>query len=150
MQRKEKKTDVTKDNQKRSKNFFAEGEKLYQKFLKEIGVNVTPTNIQRIGIDLRNKHRPMKITLNCEEEKKTIFRNIHKLKGKIQFDHIRVTEDFTPNERETLKRWYEKANERNQNMQSTKFVWRVRGSPKTELRLMRVPKPKHLESFIES
>ena len=131
------------DNEVSDEQFIGE-------FMEEIGVNISAENIYRIGKKSKPKVRPLKLTLNCEDEKKIIFKNIHKLQGKTRFDKIKVTEDFTPEERQTMRHWYEKAKERNKIMKNAAFIWQVPGNPKTHLRLKRIPKPKPLESFTEN
>lgn len=58
-----------------------------------------------------------------------------------KYKNLSITEDYTMEEQEEIKKWVEKAKERNQEEEKTsQYVWRVRGSPKNGLRLTKLLK----------
>ena len=80
--------------------------------------------------------------MNTEEEKNRILSNLRNLKDSPEYKTISVTEDYTITERRMIKDWSDKAKEKTKNESpDSKFVWRVRGSPKNSLRLKRFLKP---------
>ena len=81
--------------------------------------------------------------MNTEEERNRILSNLRILNGIPEYKNIIVTEDFTITERRMIKDWSDKAKVKKKKNESpdSKFVWRVRGSPKNGLRLKRFPKP---------
>ena len=80
--------------------------------------------------------------MNTEEERNRILSNLRNLKDISEYKTINITEDYTITERWMIKDWSDKANEKNKNESpDSKFVWRVRGSPKTGLQLKRFLKP---------
>ena len=80
--------------------------------------------------------------LQTKSEKEQIMRNLYKLK------HVglSITDDFTINERKKIKEMHQKAKNMNKG-ENGDFVWRVRGSPRTSLRLVRKPRIKIRESL---
>jgi len=53
------------------------------------------------------------------------------------FFQVSITEDFTINERKKIKEMHEQAKKLNKNNNNKGFNWRVRGSPRTKLRLVK-------------
>ena len=61
--------------------------------------------------------------------------NLNRLKGtEDEFGRISVTDDYTNNEREEIKAWTQKAQEKS--AQDQERVYKVRGDPKNGLRLV--------------
>ena len=84
----------------------------------------------------------MKVVMNTEEERNRILSNLRNLKDISEYKTISVTEDYIITERRMIKHWSDKVKEKNKNESpDSKFVWRVRGSPKNGLRLKRFLKP---------
>ena len=80
--------------------------------------------------------------MNTEEERNKILSNLRNLKDIPEYKTISVTEDYTITGRRMIKDWSDKAKEKNKNESpDSKFVWRVRDSPKNGLRLKRFLKP---------
>ena len=80
--------------------------------------------------------------MTTEEERSSILSNLRNLKGIPEYKTISVIEEFTITERRMIKDWPDKVKEKNKNESpDSKFVWRVRGSPKNGLQLMRFLKP---------
>ena len=118
--------------------------------LRDIGVQDIKPSHHRIG----QKHekgvfwRPIKVILQSVSEKERIMQNLHKLK---RFGHfgLSVTDDFTINERKRIKEKCQEAKNLNKGNNGD-FVWRVRGSPRTRLRLVqkaRIPTKESLTSL---
>ena len=118
------------------------GDIYINKFIAALKVTSTVKSALRIGLPVQDKNRPIKVVMNTEEERNRILSNLRNLKDISEHKTISVTEDYTITERWMIKDWSDKANEKNKNESpDSKFVWRVRGSPKDGLRLKRFLKP---------
>ena len=78
--------------------------------LKDMGINVKVTKIERIGIFTRERedhkrYRPIKVHLESKEAKIKVLKNLKKLKS-VDF---RITEDLTKQERKLVKEWSDQA-----------------------------------------
>jgi len=105
-------------------------------FLKVVDGSVRFKSITRLGQQETNKNRPIKVVLHNAKDKDKVMRNLSKLKGNESFNGIRVTEDYTPEERKLIKSWVDKAKQKNETEpKDSKIVWTVRGNPKKGLRL---------------
>ena len=103
----------------------------FSSFQKDIDVKVEAKFIGRIGNRKPLNHRPLKVVLKSEEEKRKVFTKLRRLKGKQEYKNISISEDFTNAERSVIKTWIEKAKERNeQEGYESNIIFRVRGSPK--------------------
>ena len=100
--------------------------------------DVTVKSVHRIGRPQSEKKRPILVVTNTDGDKEKIMQNLSNLKDKADFKGISVTEDYTPAERQMLTDWREKAKAKNNEEESnSKFIWRVRGTPKNGLMLKR-------------
>ena len=104
--------------------------------LKEMGLNFEIARIHRIGVltkerEDNEKYRPMKVQLKSEDDKIKVLKGLHKLK----IDQIRITEDLSPSERQQVKEWWKKADEKNLQNKDQTIRWKVRGSPRSGLYL---------------
>ena len=107
--------------------------------LEKIGVAQRPKQILRLGQRDDNKTRPVKLVMENETEKDTIMARLSNLKNaEDTFRKVSIREDYTREERELVREWVKKAAEKN-DAENTK-EWKVRGTPKTGLRLVRIPK----------
>ena len=98
-------------------------------------------SVNRIGIKNADKKRPMLVLMNSEADKDRIIQNLTKLKGQENYKGVSVTEDYTVAERKMLTEWREKAKAKNtEEGQASKYIWRVRGTPKNGLSLKRFMK----------
>ena len=100
-----------------------------------MGLKVNIVSAERIGTRkdemFRTKRwRPLKVVLRNEEEKRQILASVHKLKKCVT--DLRVTDDFSKKERETIKEWHRKAKEKTK-LQKDGSQIKVRGSPRTRL-----------------
>ena len=76
-----------------------------------------------------------------KHEKDKVMSNLRQLKGtEMEFGKISVTEDHTIEERQEIKTWVEKAKAKHQEGDNPETIWRVRGSPKHGLRLVKFTK----------
>ena len=106
-----------------------------------LGLSTAYKNCLRIGKFDPSKKRPIKVVLNSEAEKNNIMENLKALKGQESFRGISLTYDYTVTERQLIKEYSEKAKENNHNEPpNSRYVWRLRGSPKNGLRLKKFPK----------
>ena len=110
-------------------------------FIGTVGVAAAFKSVIRIGKVDQAKKRPIKVLMNNEEDKDKIMSSLKNLKDNEDYKGISVTEDYTVAERELIRELNEKAKERNsQEVPDSKYVWRVRGSPKNGLKLKKFPK----------
>ena len=73
--------------------------------------------------------------MTTNEEKEHFMRNLNRLKGsEKEFGKISVTADYTRRERDLIKIWVKKAEEKSQD--DSEKLYRVRGDPKQGLRLV--------------
>ena len=103
--------------------------------LMKIGTNSKPESIARLGKPNETNKRTMKIVMNTRQDKERVMANLNKLKDtEEEFGKIRITDDYTNTEREQIRMWVKKAEEKSSS--DTKRVYRVRGDPKNGLRLV--------------
>ena len=117
-------------------------EEFVNALLKEICVGAVKAKFMvRIGKKEDNRPRPLKVTFHNESDKIKILDNLKQLKRKSDFDGISIKDDFTISEKNLIKDYVQRANEKNQNEPvDSEYVWRVRGSPKNRLFLKKVKK----------
>ena len=79
--------------------------------------------------------------------------NLRNLKGNAMYTGISMTDDYTMSERTMIKEYANRAKEENTNEpENSKYVWRVRGTPKNGLTIKKLMKVKPIavsESKIE-
>ena len=93
----------------------------------------------RLGQRTEEKTRPVKLVMESENVKDTIMARLGNLKNAEDvFRKISVREDYSREEREMVQEMVKKAAEKNavDNTQE----WKVRVTPKTGLRLVRITK----------
>ena len=123
-------------------NTSGSDEEFVNALLKELCVGAVKAKFMvRIGKIENGKARPLKVTFHNENDKVKVLDNLKQLKGKSEFGGISIKEDFTISERNLVKEYVQKANEKNQSEPvDSEYVWRVRGSPKNRLFLKKVMK----------
>ena len=119
-----------------------EDEEFAKQLLKDIQVgSVKIKEISRIGEYNReaSKDRPMKITVDTEEEQQKIMTNLKNLKGNEEYRGISIKEDYTLNERQLIRVYVEQAKALNalEKAKKTTTVYKVWGIPKKGLFLKR-------------
>ena len=106
---------------------------IIRRFLENIEVVCRPKSIIRLGKLNEKKMRPLKIIMSSTEEKENVMNSLKRLKGCEEFRKVRVTHDYTRYERDLIKQKVKEAEERSQG--DAEKIWKVRGDPKTGLRL---------------
>ena len=103
--------------------------------LTALSVNgVTAKAVHRIGKQNDNKKRPLKVIMRSEHDKEKVMSNLTNLKDKAIYKGMSISADYTINERNLLKEFSMNAKERNEELgPDSKYIWRVRGSPKNGL-----------------
>ena len=105
-----------------------------------------PTIAHRLGEKRKDQPRPLEIVMESKNHKAWFMSKLWKLKhADNAYKKIRVTDDHTWEERQEIRRWVKMANDRNAGNSdddeepTTKFAWKVRGSPtNNNLRLIRM------------
>ena len=109
-------------------------------FLETIGISNKPDSIIRLGKPDLKKNRPIKIRMKNESERENVMSRLPNLKNaEERFKRISVTEDYTMEERNEIRKWVEKDKEKNQD-ESSKIIWKARGTPKNGMRLVKFTK----------
>ena len=119
-----------------------EDEDFVKQLIKDIQIGqVKVKEISRIGEYNREatKDRPMKITVDTEEEQEKIMTNLKNLKGNEEYRGISIKEDYTLNERQLIRVYVEQAKALNalEKAKRSTTVYKVRGTPKNGLFLKR-------------
>ena len=79
--------------------------------------------------------------MNTEEEKDKIMSRLPNLKNsRDRIKKITVTEDYTVEERQEIKKWVVCAKEKTKEENDENITWKVRGTPKNGLRLVKITK----------
>ena len=105
-----------------------------------IGVDHRPKAIVRLGSPDNNKCRPLRVTMNTDDEKDLVMARLPNLKNaEDNLKKVSVTDDYTADERNEIKIWVEKAKKRNED-ETGDVIWKVRGTPKNGLRLAKFTK----------
>ena len=112
-----------------------------KELLENVGLNVDPESIVRLGKNIDpNKCRPIKIKFKSPDEKDNMMSRLSNLKkAEDKFRKISITDDYTIEERQEIKKFVDEAKTRNLSEEGN-FFWRIRGSPKIGMELRRVPK----------
>ena len=100
--------------------------------LDQTGVSVS----YRLGKKQNERKRPLKIEMKSIDDKRNVMSRLGRLRyADDNFKKISVTDDYTVEERNEIKRWVMMASEKNTNG-TIGDVWKVRGTPKTGMRLI--------------
>lgn len=110
--------------------------------ISDVGMSFNIKQVFRLGADAANDRiRPIKVVLDCENDKNNLLKNLRKLKGKDKYKGVSVTDDYTIKDRSLLKEWAEKAKLKNfEEPEESLFEWKVRGCPKNGLSLKKFRK----------
>ena len=105
-------------------------------FLETVGVASKPVSITRLGKPNQEiQKRTVKVVMSTNIDTDYVMRNLKRLKNtENKFGKIRVTNDYTSGEREQIKNWVKKVEEKSSG--DSNFIYRVRGDPKNGLRLV--------------
>ena len=117
-------------------------------FIKELfgimEVNSAPMLAHRLGEKKADRPRPIKIVMETIKHKTEFMSKLWKLRyaGSVH-QKARITDDYTWEEREEIKRWVMMAKDKTEKDHEdgmTENVWKVRGTPKAGLRLVQIGK----------
>ena len=94
------------------------------KFYKKIGVNCEPIRVTRLGASNEKKMRTIKIVMKRKADKDMVMTNLKHLKGtEDSFGKVRITDDYTLEERNLIKDLVKQAESKSQNyMTQIKFT----------------------------
>ena len=108
-------------------------------FLDVIGISLRPNQIIRLGKVSETRKRPVKIVMNNSADKDSIMARLGNLKNAEPiYKSLSVRDDYTIEERELIKEWVMKAD--NKNKENNTQAWKVRGTPKNGLRFVKITK----------
>ena len=108
-------------------------------FLDIIGITSRPKQIVRLGKSNDDKRRPVKVVMNNSNEKDSIMSRLSNLKNADEiYRSLSIRDDYTIEERELIREWVQKAQDKN--AEENTDTWKVRGTPKNGLRLVRITK----------
>ena len=103
-----------------------------------VNMKYKPISMYRLGAKQEDKIRPLMVCLQSKEEKGDFMSKLWKLKyARDKFKRISITHDYTLEERKTIKEWVKEAKRRNMN-ENERYTWKVRGTPKTEMRIIKI------------
>ena len=110
---------------------------LMKSFLQTIEVDVTPKQVMRLGRKEGDKNRLLKVVMLNSDDKEKVMSNLNKLKNaNVNLRCISVRDDYTQEERNLLKAMNDEAKKKNEEDNVTH--WKVRGSPKNGLRVVKI------------
>lgn len=114
--------------------------KLVENIFEATATHHKPAHIIRLGQKNKDKIRPLLINMTNTDEKEEFMSKLWMLKNvRSRFGNISIAHDLTLEERNLIKKWVEEAERRN--MQETnEYRWRVRGTPRTGMRLVKIMK----------
>ena len=121
-------------------------------FLTTIGVSTKPTSVARLGQENTDRIRPLKLTMKTYECKSQIMSRLSNLKNSEErFRILSIRDDHTFEERQLVKEWSAKTKSMNAEVINNECFYKLRGSPKNGLRIIRVPwnKPEPMETTTE-
>ena len=97
-----------------------------------------PLSICRLGSKKVDKIRPILLRMESTQQKEELMSKLWMLKN-LKQKYLSITNDYTLNERNIIKKYVEEANARNTN--GTKdYIWKVRGTPKEGMKLIKIAK----------
>ena len=106
-----------------------------------IEIESTHVSATRIGKPSDTKSRPLKVIMRNLNDKELVMNNLNKLKNaEDRFRKISITDDYTNEEREAIRIKVTEAKNKTEVEGGESFIWKVRGSPKNGLRLVRFTK----------
>ena len=108
-------------------------------FLETIGVSMRPKHVSRLGKTNEKKLRPVKLVMDSSADKESVMSRLGNLKNAdIIYRSLSVRDDYTIEERELIKDYVKKADDKNKEENTQQ--WKVRGTPKNGLRLVKITK----------
>ena len=109
-----------------------------KELLAALELDVTPESTARLGNRNDGKKRPIRIKMKSLNEKEMVMGSLGKLKTAPEnLRRINVTDYYTIDERQLIKNKVAEAKHKTEVEGDGKFVWRVHGTPKNGLRLIK-------------
>ena len=103
-------------------------------FINLLDCRVAPSNINRVGRQKEQGSRPIKLIMSTLNDKESVMKSLGKLKDEPEnFRKISVTDDYTQEERESIREKVAKAKRMMETQGEGKYIWRVRGTLKNRL-----------------
>lgn len=103
-----------------------------------IQVKHSPKSVIRLGKTKNKTPRPLKIEMKNVTQKKELMKALPMLKDiGANYSRLSITDDHTKKDREILRFWVSEARKRTSN-ETGNAKWKVRGSPLTKLRLIKI------------
>ena len=97
-----------------------------------------PMELFRLGVKNPVKARPIMLRMKSKIDKQELMAKLWMLKdAKTKFTHLSITDDYTVEERKTIKAYVEESRKRN-NTRPMGFRWKVRGTPRQGMRLVKI------------
>lgn len=139
-------TEEMEDHDRRAKNIIVfgleeathEGDcERINELIKSIDAKVLPNRLYRIGEISSRKHtRPVKLIMETVSDKDIIMSRLKMLKyADAGMQKLSIRDDYTYAERDLVKKWTDTARRRNEAENTDE--WKIRGSPRTGLRMIR-------------
>ena len=101
--------EIDKDN-----NLQEHDKQFVSSFLETIGITLSPKQIIRLGKPNDDKRRPVKLVMNSSQDKDSIMSRLVNLNNADDiYRKLSVRDDYTIEEREQIKSWVRKAEEKN-------------------------------------
>ena len=114
------------------------GNNTIRELLNILEIDAFSQSITRLANRNGQNLRPMKMKMKSLNDKELLMSSLGKLKNASEkFQRISVTEDYTLDERQMVKSKVTEAKSKTENEGEGMYVWRVRGSPKYGLRLVK-------------
>ena len=121
------------------KNLKEQDTNFINSFLDTIGITSRPKQIIRLGKMNEKKQRPIKLVMDNISDKESIMSRLSNLKNAEPiYRSVSVRDDYTIEERELVREWVKKAEDKNKEYNTQ--AWKVRGTPKNGLRLAKITK----------
>ena len=103
-----------------------------------IEVDKKPEAISRVGIKKAVGSRPLKVILANINDKNLVMNNLSKLKNAPdKLNSLSITDDYTLEERQEIRTKVVEAKEKTANEGDGKFIFKVRGTPKNGLKIVK-------------
>ena len=113
--------------------------------LESLKVPATYKSFVRIGYD-QNKARPIKLIMSCEEDKQKVMSSLGKLKDLERFHSVSITDDYTLQQRKTIKEWVNKAKQKNnEEAEDSRYIWKACTTQKNGMFLKKLLKRKPID-----
>lgn len=114
--------------------------KLVENIFEATATHHKPAHIIRLGQKKEDRTRPLLVHMTNTDQKDEFMSKLWMLKNvRSRFGNISIAHDLTSEERNLIKKWVEEAERRNMK-ETNEYRWRVRGTPRTGMRLVKIMK----------